>query len=172
MRTIIVAALFAAACGSSNEVSNGGMHTAPDGAVPPDAGVAGQTMCANLSPVSGTCSVAKGGAITLLEGNVLTPGTVYVGGQVAIAANGDVACVGCACATGGETVIACPGASISPGLINVHDHITYTRTRRRRKRASATTIASSGARASTAIPGSIPPAARARTRSAGASSAS
>jgi imidazolonepropionase-like amidohydrolase len=59
-------------------------------------------------------------------GNVLAPDTVYVGGQVAIAATGDVACVGCNCADGGETVVACPGATISPGLIDVHDHIAYT----------------------------------------------
>ncbi len=75
---------------------------------------------------AGTCAATAGGAVLLLEGNVLAADAVYVGGQVAIAQGGTIACVGCDCADGGETVVACPGATISPGLINLHDHLTYT----------------------------------------------
>ncbi len=122
MRKFVVAGLFVAACGSSPD-----MHPTADGAVPFEAVVASQTQCATLSPLpSGTCSVTAGGAVTLLEGNVLTPDTIYIGGQVAIAQDGDITCAGCHCAVGGETVITCPNASVSPGLINVHDHLTYT----------------------------------------------
>ncbi len=93
----------------------------------PDASPPGQTLCTTLPPLdAGTCAATKGSAALLIEGNVLAPDTIYVGGQVAIAATGDIACVGCNCADGGETVVACPGATISPGLIDVHDHITDT----------------------------------------------
>ncbi len=59
---------------------------------------------------------------------MLTPGKVYVGGQVAVNAAGIIQCVGCDCeamATG-ATRITCANGVISPGLINMHDHIGFT----------------------------------------------
>jgi large repetitive protein len=83
-------------------------------------------VCAKLPPLSsGVCSVEAGGDTKLIKGNVLTPGITYEGGQVAFGADGIITCVGCDCAVGGETVITCPRGSISPGLINAHDHITF-----------------------------------------------
>ncbi|MBM4352897.1 MAG: amidohydrolase family protein, partial [Deltaproteobacteria bacterium] len=45
-------------------------------------------------------------------------------------ANGRILCVGCDCADRpeavGATVLSCPKSVVSPGLINAHDHITYT----------------------------------------------
>jgi cytosine/adenosine deaminase-related metal-dependent hydrolase len=106
----------------------GGSHASVDAAPEiPDAPVATTMMCETLSPLpSGVCAVTAGGATKLVRGNVLTPTTVFVGGQVAIDATGNITCVGCSCAQGGETVITCPGATVTPGLINTHDHITYT----------------------------------------------
>ncbi|MEO7112975.1 MAG: amidohydrolase family protein, partial [Polyangiaceae bacterium] len=70
--------------------------------------------------------VTPGGTSRVIKGNVLTPTTIYQGGQVAIDDQGKISCVGCGCAKGGETIISCSDAVISPGLINTHDHITYT----------------------------------------------
>ena len=63
-----------------------------------------------------------------LEGTVLAPGTVYRGGQVAVDGSGAITCVGCDCRANAAsaTVVSCPSGVISPGLINTHDHITYT----------------------------------------------
>ena len=84
-------------------------------------------MCETLPPISsGTCEVTPGGSNVVLKGTVLTPTTIYRGGQVTVDAIGQIACVGCNCATGGETVVSCPDGAISPGLINTHDHITFT----------------------------------------------
>ncbi|MEO8845994.1 MAG: amidohydrolase family protein [Kofleriaceae bacterium] len=85
-------------------------------------------VCETLPPTTsgGTCDVAAGGTSMLIKGNVLTPDTVYTGGQVAIDGTGQITCVGCDCAAGGETTITCPDGVVSPGLINTHDHITYT----------------------------------------------
>jgi len=50
------------------------------------------------------------------------------GGQVAIDSAGNITCAACDCtqAGAGATQIHCPTGVISPGLINAHDHITYT----------------------------------------------
>jgi large repetitive protein len=107
-------------CGDNNAVT-------PDGGVdaPMDAGPE-ETFCETLTPLaSGTCEVTSVGAAQLIKGNILTPDTVFVGGQVAVDATGNITCVGCDCAQGGETTIVCPGATVSPGLINTHEHITF-----------------------------------------------
>src|SRR5262249_33514613 len=65
----------------------------------------------------------------LITGTVLTPGEVLRGGQVVVDARGMITCVACDCsavAPAGATKITCPRGVISPGLINPHDHITYT----------------------------------------------
>jgi len=122
----VVIALALAACSNSNHAAtDGSIIDAP--AVTPDSPVATGVTCKDLPPLpSGTCAVTSGSTTKLLEGNVVTPSTIYVGGQVAVDAAGKITCVGCDCAQGGETTITCPGATISPGLINTHDHITYT----------------------------------------------
>ncbi len=82
------------------------------------------------APSEGTCSVKKGsGSGTLILGKaVLAPDKVYEGGQVLIA-GGKIVCVGCDCS--GETAakeatqIECAEGVISPGLINLHDHLGW-----------------------------------------------
>jgi len=95
---------------------------------PPDAPPPATIMtCATLATLpTGVCAVASGSTSRLIKGNVLTPATVFIGGQVLVDATGKISCVGCACGMGGETTITCPGSSISPGLINTHDHITFS----------------------------------------------
>jgi len=88
-----------------------------------------EIQCETLAPLAeGVCSVTPGDASKLFKGTVLTPGKVYRGGQVAVNAAGAITCVGCDCAaqTASATVITCPKGVISPGLINTHDHITFT----------------------------------------------
>ena len=119
-RSILLALTFwvSFGCGDNNTGSTPG-DAGPDGPV--------EEVCRVLPPVTtGTCSVTAGDGRKLLEGNILTPGKVFRGGQVAVDAAGQITCVGCDCATGGETVVSCPDGAISPGLINTHDHITFT----------------------------------------------
>jgi len=146
---MLAVALATGACG--RESPNGNRPDAapqPDGPPPdmappadampdmamPDAGPptdvtpppAVEVMCEALPASPNTCDVTAGTAMaTLIKGTVLTPSKIYKGGQVAIDITGQISCVGCDCAVGGETVITCPDAVISPGLINTHDHITF-----------------------------------------------
>src|SRR5258705_13718049 len=87
-------------CGDNAEKPDGGVVDAapPDG---PD-----EMMCEELAPLaSGTCEVTAGGAEKLIKGNILTPETTFIGGQVAVDATGQITCAGCNCAQGGETTI-------------------------------------------------------------------
>ena len=89
------------------------------------------TMCPAASEpplASGTCAVTAGSAARLITGTILTPGQIYRGGQVLVDTTGKISCVGCDCSAmgAGATTIDCPTGVVSPGLINPHDHITYT----------------------------------------------
>ncbi|CAN5205482.1 hypothetical protein BH11MYX1_BH11MYX1_38990 [soil metagenome] len=119
----ILAVMFVAGCGGcGDDRQNPNVDAGPTADAPPAA-----VVCETLTPLaSGTCSLTAGGTSTLIKGNVLTPTTVYTGGQVAVDSTGHITCVGCDCAAGGETVLTCPDGVVSPGLINTHDHITFT----------------------------------------------
>lgn len=120
---------------SSSSSSSGGSGSSSGGAS--SGGVAGEITCQELAPLaSGTCEVTSGGAERLLVGTVLTPGTIYRGGQVLVDAGGTIAFVGCGtdcdadptcrARAASATAITCPQGVISPGLINTHDHLGYT----------------------------------------------
>ena len=129
MRLCLLAVAFAVFVGSA------GCSGCDDNPATPDAPGDGGTdappfeevTCEALPPViTGTCVVTAGGPAKLLRGEVLTPTRLFHGGGVAVDSQGSITCVGCNCAEAGQTVVTCPDASISPGLINTHDHITFT----------------------------------------------
>ena len=77
-------------------------------------------------PDAGTCRVTPGGATVLLRGDVMTPEGRLLGGEVLV--DGDtILCVSCDCSasSAGATVLDCPEALITPGLVNPHDHIGW-----------------------------------------------
>jgi large repetitive protein len=85
------------------------------------------------APAGQVCEVSPGGTMMLLQGRVLAGFDVYENGSVLVDTNnpnGRITCVGCDCATlpeaQGATLVACADGVISPGLINPHDHITFT----------------------------------------------
>jgi imidazolonepropionase-like amidohydrolase len=124
MRFLVVVLAFGLITSAGCSGCDGGSGDNAD-AGPPDAGP-GEMICENLAPIaSGTCEVKSLGATKLIKGNILTPETVFRGGQVAVSADGQITCVGCDCAQGGETTIVCPSGTVSPGLINTHEHITF-----------------------------------------------
>jgi cysteine-rich repeat protein len=89
------------------------------------------TTCRVVTPLpAGVCEVTAGNGAKLITGTVLTPGKVWRGGHVLVDATGTISCTGCDCSAdpdaAGATVVDCPGGVISPGLINPHDHITFT----------------------------------------------
>jgi len=98
----------------------------------PDAGPV-VTTCPGASLPSnpdGRCAVTPGSGALLVTADVLRPGEVLRGGQVLVAAGGTIECVGCDCSgsasAAGATAVVCPDAVLSPGLVNAHDHLTFT----------------------------------------------
>ena len=90
-----------------------------------------EIVCAELPALSGkTCEVTAGNGAKLLKGNVLAGNKVLKGGEVLVAANGVILCADCSCSdkaeAAGATKITCPNATVTPALINGHDHITYS----------------------------------------------
>ncbi|MEZ4374333.1 MAG: amidohydrolase family protein [Polyangiaceae bacterium] len=91
------------------------------------------TTCTN-TPAPGTdpganvCAVESGsGTNTLVVGDVLVPGEVFEGGGVLYDSTGNISCVGCDCndQAADATKIICPDATVSPGLVNAHDHVGW-----------------------------------------------
>ncbi|HEY4245126.1 MAG TPA: amidohydrolase family protein [Kofleriaceae bacterium] len=134
-RSLLVLALVLAACGDDGnnktpdakqvDAHPDGSGSGSDGGTP-DGGMTTTVTCTTLPTPTNTCDVTTGSTSMLLEGTVLTPGKVFIGGQVLVDPTGQISCVGCDCMMGGETTLNCGDANISPGLINTHDHITYT----------------------------------------------
>lgn len=97
----------------------------------PEDGPDGVTLrsCPPLPPAtSGVCDAVAGtGGVIALRGDVLGDTEVWADGTVLIDDRGDITCVGCACEIPGDaTVITCPDGVISPGLINPHEHLTFS----------------------------------------------
>jgi len=115
------------ACDDGNTAPGDGCE--PDCSLPEPPGSPDVVACSELAPLpAGTCAVTPGDDTLLLEGTVLADGAVYEGGQVAVDATGTIRCVGCSCAdvVPGATHVRCPRGVISPGLINLHDHLTFS----------------------------------------------
>lgn len=64
-----------------------------------------------------------------LIGTLLEPGALREGGMLDIGSDGLVRCAACDCGdAGGALVIDCPGLLVSPGFLNLHDHLGYAGT--------------------------------------------
>jgi cytosine/adenosine deaminase-related metal-dependent hydrolase len=151
-RFLALAPLSIALCGAAGCGDNlgrrGGQGAEGDAGARPDAGADGEpdggggepdggggsaiVTCPAEIPAAaeGACDVQEGsGSAVLLRGTVLGRDTVYENGAV-LYDGGEIACVGCDCAdapaAADATRVDCAGAVISPGLINPHDHITFT----------------------------------------------
>jgi hypothetical protein len=89
--------------------------------------------CATPVPAAttGVCDVVVGTTDTMLiSGTVLAPDTTYEDGHVLLDGDGMIVCVGCDCAAdplaAGATTVTCGDGVVSPGLINAHEHITFS----------------------------------------------
>ena len=104
----------------------------PSDGLPPGDGGNPNTSCGRTWPVatSGTCDVTSGNvAHLLLRGDVILPDRMLTAAEILVV-NGVISCVECDCSAaagyGDATILSCGKAVISPGLINAHDHITFT----------------------------------------------
>ena len=103
----------------------------PHASIDPQPKVTECTRAPLTPPASGTCAVTKTGtAGKILQGTVLAPDELLHRGEVLFDDNGSILCVACDCsadpAYAAATVVSCANGVISPGLINPHEHISYS----------------------------------------------
>ncbi len=144
-RLPILVFLFASAvaCGTPRRLNTPGSNgDKPGGGSDAGTGADGGTTGNNLggmpvtdcgaAPSAGNdaCTTTPGGSGLLFQGTILGPDRLFLGGQVLVDTSGKISCVGCNCAANPEaataSTVTCGDAVISPGLINLHDHITFT----------------------------------------------
>lgn len=77
-----------------------------------------------------TCEVSGDSALGVrLIGTLLGPGGALSAGVLDLDASGNIRCVGCDCGSArGALVVDCPNVVVSPGLVNLHDHLGYAGT--------------------------------------------
>jgi large repetitive protein len=84
-----------------------------------------------LSAVSGVCDVSGlAGDGMVIRGTVLAQDEILLGGEVLVDDAGLITCAACDCSSepgyDAAVEVNCAEGVVSPGLINPHDHITYT----------------------------------------------
>ncbi len=95
---------------------------------PSGSGAPDRVVCEVLEPLAeDACTVVPGGDGLLVRGDVFGVDALYVGGQLWVDGSGVIGCVGCDCAeqASGATELVCPEAAVSPGLINLHEHLSF-----------------------------------------------
>ena len=115
--------------GTTEGTDTDGTDTDVDPPPPTDAEV---VECDNeipAAPRGQVCGVTAGsGNATLIRGDVLAGQTLYDAGTVLIE-DDRIVCVGCDCADeapADAAVLDCAEGVVSPGLVNPHDHITFS----------------------------------------------
>ena len=78
-----------------------------------------------------TCDRKGNGSRIVLQGDILGLSKTWKGGSVVVEGN-HITYVGCDPDLSNATVITCPNAVISPGLINGHEHVTFSNGQPRR----------------------------------------
>ncbi len=130
---LICAATFLAGCAAGQKSTTTPDNTDLRTGVCRDAAcrITPQTIvCERELPSGDHCEIHGNGSTILLNGDVLALDKTYQNGMVAVdSTTGKITYAGCGSdyhTNGDETVISCGNAVISPGLINGHEHLTYS----------------------------------------------
>lgn len=98
----------------------------------PAAQESGPTMVEHCAPIlpldASACSFRPGerGHGFAIRTNVLLPDRLMVGGTVAVDHSGRIASVGCEAAPPEVPELTCANSVVSPGFINLHEHLNYS----------------------------------------------
>lgn len=75
---------------------------------------------------SANCEISGHGKALLVKGNLISQDQIYIGGMMLVASDGHISQIGCHVSGRDAVTLNCPGALISPGFINLHEHIEYS----------------------------------------------
>lgn len=127
--TLLSCAMLLGACTDDSKADELGDETGEPGDGDGDGSEQAEIVDCNAdlqAPADGSVCSAEGqaGGSLAIRGDVLAPETVYLGGTVLVEA-GLITCAGCDCGPADAT-LTCAEAVISPGLINTHDHLSFS----------------------------------------------
>ncbi len=82
-------------------------------------------------PADGVCTVTRGSNdAVLVQADLVVPDGLLENGHLLVGTDGRIACAACDCSShplyAAATRVECAAAVVSPGLINAHEHITFT----------------------------------------------
>ena len=72
------------------------------------------------------CNLSGSGHFLRVKGTIVSGNHILVGGEMLIQSDGRIINVGCRIQKNQSVTLDCPGALISPGFINLHEHIEYS----------------------------------------------
>ncbi len=135
----LVFAALAGACGRGLSDPPERWHNPDKGQVPEEEPPAPEVEdpvidCARpFQPVldGASCSVSEGLDGLLFHAHILGPDGMWKGGELRVDKAGTIVCAGCDCSAGAEGAkrIECPDVVVAAGLINAHDHLTWSSAR-------------------------------------------
>ncbi|MEH6459622.1 amidohydrolase family protein [Chitinimonas sp. JJ19] len=76
--------------------------------------------------VAASCQLSGAGSKQVWRANLISDGKLYIGGALRVGSDGKIEATGCQVANDDAVVVDCPGALLSAGLINLHEHIDYS----------------------------------------------
>jgi len=103
------------------------MPHAPGGSAGLDGGGYPTEVCdAAYAGRAAACSISGAGERRAVRGNLISVGRLYIGGTLIINAAGRIEAAGCVPPPADAQLLDCPGALVSAGLMNLHEHIDYS----------------------------------------------
>jgi cytosine/adenosine deaminase-related metal-dependent hydrolase len=73
-----------------------------------------------------SCTVTGAGTNEIIRANLISDGVLYVGGTLLIGGDGRITAAGCDVPPVQAVTLDCPGALVSAGFLNLHEHIDYS----------------------------------------------
>jgi cytosine/adenosine deaminase-related metal-dependent hydrolase len=123
---LLLLTLGIAGCAPLQRVPMGGAPADPAAAIL-DGGGYPTTVCdAAYAGRAAACSITGSGTRQAIRANLISGGQLYIGGTLLVAANGQVQAAGCLPAQPDAVQVDCPGALLSAGFLNLHEHIDYS----------------------------------------------
>jgi cytosine/adenosine deaminase-related metal-dependent hydrolase len=90
------------------------------------AGYPVQVCDASYAGRAAACTISGAGPGQLIRANIISDGQLYVGGSLRIGADGRIQAAGCEVPQAAAVTLDCPGALVSAGFLNLHEHIEYS----------------------------------------------
>lgn len=81
---------------------------------------------ANYVGTVASCTIRGTGQAQRIKANIISGGKIYVGGEMRVEPDGKISAAACQVPSADAITLDCPGALVSAGFMNLHEHIDYS----------------------------------------------